>query len=54
MKVEVVKIGGYSILVMKSKYDTMLFPVILDKWGNSTYMSTPSKHRKYTLEDYML
>lgn len=54
VKVEVVKIGGYSILVMKSKYDTMLFPVILDKWGNSTYMSTPSKHRKYTLEDYML
>lgn len=54
VSVNVVIKGGYKILVISAFPSTVLFPEIRNLGGNSSFMSTPSKDRLWTLSDYEL
>ena len=53
--VSAVKKDGWSVLVLKSTGGSKaLLPEVLDLVGNSTFLSTPSKDKLFTLSDYAL
>lgn len=52
ISVNVVKKNGFNILVLASYPSSTVFPEIQDLQGNSTFLSTPSKDRLWTLEAY--
>ena len=52
VQLNVVKRNGFQILVMSSYPSSTVFPEVIDLRGNSTFLSTPSKDRLWTLSDY--
>lgn len=52
IQVTVVKRNGFNILVLSSYPASTLFPEVIDLQGNSSFLSTPSKDRLWTLADY--
>ncbi len=44
--------NGLCILFFKPKQEMTLYPEMMDRNGNSSYMSTPSKQRMYGVSDY--